>query len=410
MNSGPTKKQKSNSGEPVATYGPTWLNTKDAIAMAAGLPVDIFFDLLKKLSFKNMSVYLIEMIRQHPEPLKNKLISPAAKDTWKNLLIELNKMDPSIIVEAPAGHENDALWHFRSVMQASHAIYQRQNEEIAHLKRKHPNHKQWLVIDTQDISANEVTLEFLMTRHQQLDAFNESIIVSKIDLQSNRLNLSNSGITRIPEALFHDESLATYWRNVVEFECTDTIICHLPNSIGNLSSLRTLICENNELQQLPDSIGNLLALVVLNCSVNRLQQLPDTLGNLVALDCSDNRLQQLPDSIGNLAELQELYCGSNQLQQLPDSISNLVALQSLYCTDNQLQCLPDNLREKFGKNWFERTLATQAHPALQPPFLPAYAAVVAQTQQGEKRTERPTETLDAEKEANNTDALKRHKP
>lgn len=74
MNNGPTKKQKSNSGEPVATYGPTWLNTKDAIAMAAGLPVDIFFDLLKKLSFKNMSVYLIEMIRQHPENRKGSSI------------------------------------------------------------------------------------------------------------------------------------------------------------------------------------------------------------------------------------------------------------------------------------------------------------------------------------------------
>ena len=131
---------------------------------------------------------------------------------------------------------------------------------------------------------------------------------------------------------------------------------------------------------------------------------------LQELLCHNNQLRKLPDSIGNLMALQRLYCGRNQLRQLPDSIGNLMALQLLYCGNNQLQCLPDNLREKFGKNWFERTLATQAPPTLQPPLLPAYAAVVAQTQQGEKRTERPTETLDAEKEANNTDALKRHKP
>ena len=158
MNNGPTKKQKTNSGEPVATYGPTWMNVDEAVKLLTDLVAnkryDLFFDTIKPLSFREISAISVALYRKKNIQTLAMLRSDKGR-LWSRFLSELHKMDPSIIVEAPAGHENDALWHFRSVMQASHAIYQRQNKEIAHLKRKHPNHKQWLVIDTQDISANE---------------------------------------------------------------------------------------------------------------------------------------------------------------------------------------------------------------------------------------------------------------
>ena len=349
-------------------HGPTSLTTKDAIAIAAGLPADIFFDWLKQLSFKNMSVYLIGMIHQYPELLKKRLLSGKAKETWKNLLVELNKMDASVPTKAPAEHENNVWWYFRTVMQASHAIYRRQNQEIAYLKDWHPDHERWAKINTQGINAEDINFEVLITRHQQLEALNESIIRNKIDLRSNEFNLSGVGITRIPEALFHDESLAVYWRNVIRFDCGFNRLQKLPNALGNLVALQKLYCYNNQLQHLPDTIGNLVA--------------------LQALDYSNNRLQQLPDTIDNLVSLQLLDCSHNQLPPLEYIQGKLAALKLVL--------------------FVYHPQATQS-PAPLPAILPLYAAATEQPQPGEKR-ERSSEASDYEQANDNADVIKRSKP
>lgn len=337
---------------------PTSINTKDAIAIAAGLPADLFFDLLIKLNFKNLSLYLIEMIHQYPEHLKIKLLSNTAKQTWKSLLKLLNEMDSSIPIEAPAEQKSYAWWYFRAVMQASYTIFQRQNEEIDYLKRRHD---QLANIDIQEFSADDVTLAQLIERHQQLDAFNSSIIRSKIDRRSSkRLNLLSSAITRIPESIFRDESLIDYWKNVIKFDCRYNLLQQLPDSISNLVSLEELFCSGNKLIQLPRTIGNLIALRTLECSYNRLQQLPDTIGDLAKLcflDCTTNQLQKLPETLGNLAKLHYFVISFNRLQQLPDK-----------------------LRLKFGEAWCRRTLESQMHPTPQPVLLPGYAAARAQAQ------------------------------
>ena len=261
-------------------------------------------------------------------------------------------MDASIPLKPPADIQDDKkdIWHYHAVMQASHAIYQRQNEEIAYLNSIHEG---WVDIDTQGIDPEDVTLKRLMTRHNRLETFNESIIRSKIDLNTNRLILCYAKITRIPESLFHDHFLAAYWRNLVALDC-----------------------RYNQLRQLPDSLGNLVALVELYCSSSQLQKMPDTIGNLVALrtlDCSFNQLQQLPDTIGNL-NLHYLDCSHNQLQQLPATLSNLVALRTLFCHLNQLLFLPNNIQNTFGKDWCDLALARQHRPTFRPAMLALYAA------------------------------------
>jgi leucine-rich repeat protein SHOC2 len=90
----------------------------------------------------------------------------------------------------------------------------------------------------------------------------------------------------------------------------------LPASIGNLTSLRWLQLDRNQLTALPDSIGNLTELTWL--SVNQ------------------NQLTNLPESISNLTNLRWLHLDQNQLSALPISITNLINLTTIHLTDNHL--------------------------------------------------------------------------
>ncbi|MHA1727740.1 MAG: leucine-rich repeat domain-containing protein, partial [Promethearchaeota archaeon] len=93
----------------------------------------------------------------------------------------------------------------------------------------------------------------------------------------------------------------------------------LPESIGNLTSLRNLDLEGNELTALPESIGNLTS--------------------LKDLDLGGNKLTALPESIGNLTSLRDLDLGGNKLTALPESIGNLTSLRNLDLEGNELTAL-----------------------------------------------------------------------
>ena len=103
------------------------------------------------------------------------------------------------------------------------------------------------------------------------------------------------------------------------------LIDSLPDSIGNLKNLKTLVVNNTELSSLPYSIGNLK--------------------NLQTLDVSDNKLSSLPDSIGNLKHLQKLNLSDNELTSLPNSIGNLKHLKTLDVSDNELSSLPQSIMD-----------------------------------------------------------------
>jgi len=344
--------------------------TNEMMLRLSGAPIDVFLEIIKELSFAQIAAIVRAAYqgKANNEYLKilNRLRSNhAATGVWLPYLKILKQIDSSIPLEPAANIKNKDAWYYATVMQAAHAMYKRQNEEIAYLKRRHPHHQQWADIDAQDIKAENGALEQLMTRHQQLEALNESIIRTRIKPQSRELILENIGITRLPEALFNDSSLADYWRNLVRFFCSRNQLQQLPAALRNLAALRELYCDYNQLRQLPDSLGNLVA--------------------LQGLYCNHNQLRQLPDSIGNLVALRELHCNHNHLQQLPANIGNLVAVRELYLYDNLLLSLPDNLLHQFGEEWCQVTLASQTHPISPPVMLPLYTAATAQPQNADRQ-------------------------
>ena len=131
---------------------------------------------------------------------------------------------------------------------------------------------------------------------------------------------------------------------IIYLDCSRNQLTSLPESIGNLTQLKTFYCSSNKLTTLPESIGNLTQLQRICCKSNQLTALPESIGNLTQLQyfsCAQNQLTILPEWIGNLTQLNAFYCGYNRLTALPESIGNFTQLQEFCCRYNQLTILPE---------------------------------------------------------------------
>ncbi len=156
--------------------------------------------------------------------------------------------------------------------------------------------------------------------------------LTKLDLSNNRLN-------NLPDSITNLSSLT-------KLDLRNSQINNLPKSITNLSNLTTLGLSYNRLTNLPNFITNLTKLTTLYLNGNRLDDLPDSITNLTkltTLGLNGNRLDDLPDSITNLPSLTELYLSGNRLTELPNSITNLTKLTKLYLSGNRLDDLPDSI-------------------------------------------------------------------
>lgn len=118
-------------------------------------------------------------------------------------------------------------------------------------------------------------------------------------------------------------------------------IKRIPDEIGSLSSLDTLLLSNNCLESVPSSLYSLLSLSVLALDHNRLSVLPP-------LSCqSASRQGQSGQEKDNLlwTRLQRLDLSYNQLKSLPESFNahTLPALRELFLNHNYLPSLPFGL-------------------------------------------------------------------
>lgn len=118
----------------------------------------------------------------------------------------------------------------------------------------------------------------------------------------------------------------------------------LPSGIGRLKNLRVFEVNNyKNLTHLPNTIGNLSSLKKLNVLACGLQSIPASIGGLKRLEKLSfwaNRIKELPRSIGDLHSLSSLSLGENELASLPDSIGNLTHLRHLYISKNNLTSIP----------------------------------------------------------------------
>ena len=117
----------------------------------------------------------------------------------------------------------------------------------------------------------------------------------------------------------------------------------IPDSFTELSSLKRLRLDENQITSLPDNFGHLKKLEWLDLGQNQLVCLPESICELQALSylqLSKNRLKYLPTDIGRLEKLEELRIDSNVLTEIPESISQLQLLHSLDLFNNCLTEFP----------------------------------------------------------------------
>lgn len=120
----------------------------------------------------------------------------------------------------------------------------------------------------------------------------------------------------------------------------------LPESFGyGFPLLSELILSNNLLQTIPNSIGNIVSLRILDLHNNKLNTLPESIGNLInliSLDLENNSLITLPESLVNLPKLKTLDLTNNKLIKLPNQMTKLTSLKNLFVNDNtKLTELPE---------------------------------------------------------------------
>ncbi|XP_028395378.1 LOW QUALITY PROTEIN: leucine-rich repeat protein SHOC-2-like [Dendronephthya gigantea] len=121
-------------------------------------------------------------------------------------------------------------------------------------------------------------------------------------------------------------------------------IRELPESFGQLYSVKKLYLDENQIAKLPDSFGNLFCLSWIDLGQNMLSHLPDTFCNLTLLEycqLSKNELACLPSDFGKLTRLKDLRLDSNMLENLPESCANLHALHTLDLFNNKLTQVPE---------------------------------------------------------------------
>lgn len=115
----------------------------------------------------------------------------------------------------------------------------------------------------------------------------------------------------------------------------------LPESIGNLTSLKVLnLHKNNITGTIPQSITGIKGLKVLNISFNKLEgTLPTHLTDLASLEYLDlffnNLTGELPADLGNLKNLKRISLYSNNFEgKLPASIQELQKLRDIQISSN----------------------------------------------------------------------------
>uniref|UniRef100_A0A8R1HHC1 Leucine-rich repeat-containing protein 58 n=1 Tax=Caenorhabditis japonica TaxID=281687 RepID=A0A8R1HHC1_CAEJA len=148
-----------------------------------------------------------------------------------------------------------------------------------------------------------------------------------------------------PNSFVIIRGLSTF-SNVSVLDVSFNSLSALPEDIGQLTNLTSLIARNNLLEHLPKSMQFLERIENLYLSGNHFEYFPPVimaLRRLKTLHIGGNHISELPYTISTLESLTVLYLGGNRLREIPASIGCLYQLENLGLCDNVLETIPSTL-------------------------------------------------------------------
>lgn len=108
----------------------------------------------------------------------------------------------------------------------------------------------------------------------------------------------------------------------------------IPPEVWQMPQLETLDLRRNAIKVLPETMGELKSLKCLFLGSNQLQTLPQSLPNVVQMDLNGNRFSQFPAVLTQLEQLQIIDLGSNRLRSFPSL--PFPALKELHLSKNKI--------------------------------------------------------------------------
>ncbi len=153
------------------------------------------------------------------------------------------------------------------------------------------------------------------------------------------LDLSNNKLVSLPQLLSRLTRLE-------RLSLRSNALTTLPNFLSLLTELQSLDLAFNQLHSFPTWVGDLNHLVRLGLGYNRLSSLPEVIGRLRELDylvLASNELTNLPPSVGELRNITWLDVSGNRLTSLPVELSKLSTLRTLFVDKNELRSIPAEL-------------------------------------------------------------------
>ena len=136
--------------------------------------------------------------------------------------------------------------------------------------------------------------------------------------------------------------------------------------LGSMAKLEKLELSYNGLRVLPESMSQLTCLKTLTIQYNHIHDLPRKIGHMAALevlDLQNNDITVLPYSILRCDKLQKLLVMSNALIKLPDLIGTMPNLAKIDVAANRLSTLPFSL----GFSKVLKVLHVHDNPLVDPP-------------------------------------------
>ncbi|KAH9589872.1 Leucine-rich repeat-containing protein 69 [Schistosoma haematobium] len=193
------------------------------------------------------------------------------------------------------------------------------------------------------------------------------IVLRAITTQQKRLSLSNKKLYHLPYNIEflnwlvildlrsnNLSDLPILPKHLQSINLGHNWFTTIPNSVFELTSLKSISMYSNQLQSIPSTI--FAHLKYLSSSHNKLTTLPESmcsmLNKLEYLNLGYNHILTLPFNFGLLQNMKTLLLHKNFLTRLPETFGQLKSLTVLDLAGNNLQLLPSNFTQLKLKEFY----------------------------------------------------------